>query len=92
MSDQDRVEFSTKDLNQAAFIWCQSDAELLGLDQSGDSPTVHFRLSVPMCRDELSSLLFSYANGKTSVDPLAFAQNQSKLRDFLHLSKRRRST
>jgi len=80
-------QFRTKDLNQAAFIWCQPDVILNNLEVSeGKSTTVYFRFSFPGTKDDLSLLIFSYANGQTKVDPLQFSQNQTKLRDLLHMT------
>jgi hypothetical protein len=87
----DRAAFRTKDLNQAAFIWCQPDAKLDRLEAgTGRGTTIFFLFSLRLQEQDLAALIIKYANGDTLVDPLAFAQNQSKLRDLLHSSLGRR--
>ena len=85
--------FRTKDLNQAAFIWCQEGANLTKLDASSHrgGSTIFFVFSLEMCEEDVGVLLIEYANGKTRVEPMAYSMNQGKLRDLLHgtLGKRR---
>lgn len=79
-----KQEFRTKDLNQAAFMWCQPGSKLVRLHKS-EGKTIYFRFSLPLNETEIASLIIAYANGDTRVDPLAYSQNQSKLRDLLHI-------
>ena len=77
--------FRTKDLNQAAFIWCQEGADLVRLDGSGrEKRTIIFIFSLAIDEVELGKLIIDYANKKTRVEPQEFCNKQSNLRDLLH--------
>ena len=82
----ERVQFRTKDLNQAAFLWCQPGAELVRLQGSGEGrgTTIYFILTLPITEAELTQLVYDYANGKCHVEPRAFVAQQDNLRDLLH--------
>jgi len=85
--------FRTKDLNQAAFIWCQPGAKLKKLVGSqGRGTTVHFIFEIPVTEEDLVTLIMNYANKDTKVEPQEFCSKQSNLRDLLHGSLRRKST
>lgn len=92
----ERVPFRTKDLNQAAFVWCQPGAELLRLDGASEQgTTIWFVLTLPVSEEELRTLIYDYANRKCRVEPQQFVAQQNNLRDLLHGSlaqadKRRR--
>lgn len=93
MSEQDDVAavgesiYRTRDLNQAAFLWCQPGASLKKL-QPGDDRIVHFVFEIPLCKDDLNLLIFNYANERTVIEPVRFVNNQNKLRDMLYDHKR----
>lgn len=87
--------FRTKDINQAAFIWCQPGAELLrieGADKGGRSPktSIFFVFTLSMDERNLSLLIIQYANRKSTVEPQDYVSRQNNLRDLLHGSLRRR--
>lgn len=87
------VSYRTKDMELAAFMWCQTGAklvEIMGGEERGVAVFFHFSLPIP--EEDLRQLLFAHANGDTLVDPLAFCARLSKLRDMLHatLSKYKR--
>jgi hypothetical protein len=82
MSQSTSLPFQTKDLNQAAFIWCQAGVKLSELVQSGGS--VYFKFLLPFEAEGLKKLLIDYSNGDTTVEPTYYADRQSKLRDLLH--------
>ena len=92
-SKVESTTFRTKDLNQAAFIWCQEGVDLLKLDANTNrgGTVIHFVFTLMMCEEDVGVLLIEYANGKTQVEPTAYSVNQNKLRDLLHgiLGKRR---
>lgn len=80
-------DFSTRDINQAAFMWTQPGAALIRMRPEGSkNVTMHFVFRLPLNEQEIGKLIFDYANGKTLVDPLKFVQKQSTLRDLLHTS------
>jgi len=81
------IEYRTKDLNQAAFVWSQPTARLVELQGSSDrGTTIHFKFELQMPQDALRRLIFAYTNGETSVEPQAFVAKQNNLRDLLHSS------
>lgn len=81
------TSFRTKDLNQAAFIWCQDGAKLLNVQGSREKGnTIFFIFSLPMTEQDLSVLQIAYANGDTQVEPQQFCAKQNNLRDLLHSS------
>ncbi len=80
-----KTEFHTKDLNQAAFIWCQDEAKLVEvIPKSERGTTVHFVFELEMSEPELAALILNYANNDTLVDPLGYSQRQASLRDLLY--------
>lgn len=80
-----KTEFHTKDLNQAAFIWCQKSAKLVEvIPRSERGTTVHFVFELNLSEQDLSVLILNYANNDTLVDPLDYSQRQSSLRDLLY--------
>ena len=83
-----KVPFSTKDLNEAAFLWCQDGVNLLRVEgeSEGRGITVYFVMSVDKTEEELRQLMFDYRNGNTMVEPQRYIQQQNNLRDMLHSS------
>ncbi len=82
-----KTTFKTKDLNQAAFIWCQPGAKihkLQGQSQRSKGTTVHFLFTLECSEEELHALQIDYANGDTRVEPKLFCDKQNSLRDLLH--------
>lgn len=78
-------KFDTKDLNQAAFIFCQPGARLVRLVPNQEKGlVVRFQFELPMPEQDLAALILRYANGETLVDPLDYCVKQSSLRDLLH--------
>lgn len=87
---QDESTYKTKDLNQAAFIWCQPEAVLISLSSKSEKSTiVHFVFKLPISESNLTKLIFDYVNGKTRVEPKTFVGKQNNLRDLLHGSLRK---
>lgn len=81
----DKTEFHTKDLNQAAFVWCQDGAKLVEVVPKNErGTTVHFIFELDIDKQELAKLILDYANNDTLVDPLEYSQRQSSLRDLLY--------
>ena len=79
------TKFQTRDLNQAAFIWCQDKSKLLTLQgQTDGGTTIYFVFELPMDQRDVAALIIRYANGDTLVDPLQFCQKQNQLRDLLY--------
>ena len=79
--------FKTKDINQAAFIWCQAGTKiekLIGQSQQRKGTTVHFAFTLTCSEEELHQLQIDYANGDTVVEPKMYCQKQNDLRDLLH--------
>ena len=83
VKEVDICKFETKCINQAAWLWCYDEVELLELVNETDRPSVIlFVFSVEMSSAALSALIFKYANEKSSVEPVSFVNNQNKLRDL----------
>lgn len=87
----EKITFKTKDLNQAAFLWCQTGTELLGVDAGGEEIrrpgiTLYFHFSLPMSDSAFAALLLDYTNERCTVEPQRFCECQRKLRDLLHQS------
>ena len=81
------TSFRTKDLNQAAFIWCQPGAKFKNVQGSREKGnTIFFIFGLPISEVDLSALQISYANGDTLVEPQQFCAKQNNLRDLLHSS------
>jgi len=83
-----KVPFSTKDLNEGAFVWCQAGVNLLRVEADGEGRgiTIFFVFTVDKTEEEFRQLLFDYRNGNTSVEPQKYVQAQNNMRDMLHSS------
>jgi len=87
--------YETKDMAQAAYLFCQPNGELIGLEDKGARTgriTVYFQFSFSDLSEEgVRSMILDYANGNTLVDPLDYNNKMASLRDLLHsqLNKRR---
>jgi len=88
MPERKKVPFSTKDLNEAAFLWCQEGVNLLRVEASseGRGITVYFVFAVDKTEEELRLIMFDYRNGAMRVEPQRYVQQQNNLRDMLHSS------
>jgi hypothetical protein len=85
--NQPETTFRTKDLNQAAFVWCQPGAKLKNVQGSRErGNTIFFIFTLPIQEEDLAALQISYANGDTQVEPQQFCAKQNNLRDLLHSS------
>lgn len=85
------TSYRTKDLNQAAFVWCQPGVRLLEVQGSrGKGTTIFFKFELPLSEQDLRTLLISYANKETRVEPQEFCAKQNNLRDLIHSSLDRR--
>jgi len=89
------ITYRTKDLNEAAFIWCQ-EAKLSAVEpevKPGGDPskpeTFYFRFELAMDEEALKHLIFQYANEDTRVEPQMFVRKQNNLRDRLYAVKRK---
>lgn len=89
------IPYRTKDLNEAAFIWCQN-AKLTAVEpevKAGGDPqrpeTFYFRFDLSMTEEELKRIIMEYANEDTRVEPQMFVRKQSNLRDRLYSVKRK---
>ena len=87
------IIYRTKDLNEAAFIWCQPLSRLVAIEPeiAGSSPPelFYFRFQIEVTDEELKTLIFSYANEETKVEPQIFARKQNNLRDRLYSARRK---
>jgi hypothetical protein len=92
------IPYRTKDLNEAAFLWCQEGTKLVEIepmssgrsDRPSDRPeTFFFRFVLDMTDDQLRALMFGYANEDTSVEPQMYVRKQNNLRDRLYAVKKK---
>jgi hypothetical protein len=77
-------EFSTKDMNQAAFLWCLPECGLRRLELGENKRTVYFIMGIKLPEERIHELTITYVNGEARVDPLQFSQNQEKLKNMLY--------
>lgn len=97
MDGNSKIQYRTKDLTEAAFIWCQKDTKLSAVeaqvrDRGSRPETFFFRFELSMTDDDLKSLLFDYANESTMVEPQMFVRKQNNLRDRLYAVKKKKSS
>ena len=92
----DHIPYRTKDLNEAAFIWSQTDARLTAVEAEikdvaeGRKPeTFYFVFDLFMSDEALRELMFAYANEETQVEPQLFIRKLSNLRDRLYAVKKK---
>lgn len=89
------IPYETKDLDEAAFIWCQKDARLVRVKakvrgHGNNRPeTFYFVFELRLTESELHDLMFAYANNETRVEPIAFCQKQTSIRDRLYSVKQK---
>lgn len=88
------IPYRTKDLNEAAFIWCQKGSELVKITpetEVGDKiPRIYyFQFNLEMSNADLHKLLLNLANERCTVEPQRFVKKQNNLRDQLHTVKRK---
>lgn len=86
------TEFKTQDMTEAAFIWCQPNADFRGLQLkpgTGPKDTYLFQFVLPLTEAELMSLILQYKNGRTLVEPFMFMKHINSLRDFIKQKRKR---
>jgi hypothetical protein len=80
-----KTTYKTRDLNFAAFLWCQDGTSLVNCETpEGRSGVVFFNFSLPFDRDALDALQVRYYNDDVHVSPKEFCEKQSNLRDLIH--------
>lgn len=82
--------YSTRDLREAGFVWAQKDlpVSFKGLEASDKYPGVFkFIFEVDATHDEFEALLGRYMNQDALVEPKAYDQKLSNLRDNLRKAK-----
>ena len=83
------TSYKTKDVNLAAFLWCQDGAVMTGLEGSTRrGMSLYFKFDMPMKDHELAELMLKYANNQCAVEPHMFVQKQNSIRDLLHGTRR----
>lgn len=76
------MKYSTTDINQAAFLWCQEQISFVGTAKKGSRVLFEFE-SEAMSEGDLHSLLLDYSNERSSVEPKQFCEKQTSLRGWL---------
>lgn len=83
---------STRDLREAGFVWAQDHFKVSfkGLEAS-DKPELRgvfrFVFEIQATQEEVSLLLSEYMNQEATVEPKAYDQKLSNLRDNLRKAK-----
>ena len=85
------TEIKTKDTEEASYLWTLpfvlfEDVECKKRGTSGI--TVFFRFTFEKEQQEVNDIRKAYFNRKASVEPKAFSQRQSDVRDILHSALR----
>lgn len=72
------IEIRTKDVDEAAFFWLQNGAELSNVDVKYGfrRKVVWLVFKMPLTEEEFNRLLNDYRNGKTLVEPKAYAEKR----------------
>lgn len=92
-TDAHMSTYRTKDMNLAAFLWCQDGAQLERVvpPKEGDTRnTVFFVLSLPIEKTDLDMIVSDYFNRQTIVEPMMFVERQKTIRDMLYNAKHHR--
>jgi hypothetical protein len=85
------LDYVTRDMTMAAFVWSQENVELLAVEGSDPGGfSLQFRFKVGMDERKFAKLILDYANNKALVEPQKFVQKQNNVRDLLHNMKRER--
>jgi hypothetical protein len=82
-SEQKSVEYETKDIRFAAFLWCVPGVVLQenGVRRSGN--TVYWKFTIPGDAENLKSLTVKYYNKQMTVEPLTFCEKTEYLRNLM---------
>lgn len=96
--DQVWSSYTTKDFNQAAFLWCFKKpggcgvyrAEMIKSTpvlEGGKKTILYFEFKLPLTQDEVAQLIISYLNANCLVEPREFASAQGRLKDIIHAQR-----
>lgn len=95
MSETTTMQYRTKDIAEAAFLWCQSGVRLVNVEAkirgTGNNrpETFYFVFDLEMSESDLRTLMYAYTNQETLIEPFLFCQKQSSIRDRLYTVKRK---
>lgn len=83
--ENEMCEIRTKDAEEAAFLWVQRDAELLGTEVRPGRyrDIVWFTFSLPLEKDDLDLLMTNYREGRTLVEPTAYSGKRLEIRHII---------
>lgn len=78
-------EIITKDAEEAAFIWTQPGAEMIGTEVRNGLHRliVWFKFALPMTEEEYEALMNYYRNGKALVDPRAYSARRLEIKHLI---------
>lgn len=83
---------STKDTDEAAFLWCQNSIAFDKVEckhrEGGSGFTVFFIFNSDISEHDVSELRKSYYNCQAKVEPKQFAAKQLDIRNILHAALR----
>lgn len=81
-----KFELRTKDVNEAAYVWCDPNVEFIRqetVERANGSLTVFFIFS-GLSREDFTSLRQAFYNHKARVEPKMFSSRLSDVRDILN--------
>lgn len=81
----DRKCYTTKDLDEAAFLWTHPFVTYEGCERRGIKQ-VFFKFSSE--KEEMPAMVESYHAKRATVEPKTFSQRQKDIRDILHKALR----
>lgn len=79
------MEIRTKDADEAAFLWVQDGFELAGteLKYGYRKKVLWFVFESSIGEEELATLMNDYMNGKTLVEPKAYAARRAEVKNLI---------
>lgn len=79
------MEIRTKDADEAAFLWVQDGFELAGTEMKYGyrKKVLWFVFESSIGEEELSTLMNDYMNGKTLVEPKAYAARRAEVKNLI---------
>lgn len=79
------MEIRTKDADEAAFFWVQDGIEFVGTDiyRGYRKKVLWFLFETQMEKNEFEEFRNDYMNGKTLVEPKAYAAKRAEVKNLI---------
>jgi len=79
------IEIKTKDVTEAAYLWCVEDFKFNRLERSQKNKrTVFFIFQTELTEEDAGKVRNSFYNEETLVEPKKFQQRLSDVRNLLY--------